>query len=131
MQAVNFRRFYVLTTLILVFLCGLQTAVFAQSRPQRPDTSPNKKKNQRPVPKTEEASSANTLRGRSRTPAAKTAEPSTNAARGRSRMPLPKTGESSAPGRSTISAAKTEHSSANAPPESLEAATTTAGEKLD
>lgn len=54
MQAVNFRRFYVLTTLILVFLCGLETAVFAQSRPQRPDTSPNQKKNQRPVPKTEE-----------------------------------------------------------------------------
>jgi Ca-activated chloride channel homolog len=54
MQAVNFRRFYVLTTLILVFLCGLQTAVFAQSRPQRPDTSPNQKKNQRPTPKTEE-----------------------------------------------------------------------------
>ena len=55
MQAVNLRRFLVLTTLILVFLGGLGNAVFAQSKPQRPDTSTgNQKRNQRPVPKTEE-----------------------------------------------------------------------------
>ena len=55
MQAVNFRRIWVSTALILLFLCGLDGAVFAQSRPQRPQTpTGNEKRNQRPVPKTEE-----------------------------------------------------------------------------
>lgn len=55
MQAVNFRRFLVLTTLMLVFFGGLENTFFAQSRPQRPETSTgNQKRNQRPVPKTEE-----------------------------------------------------------------------------
>lgn len=55
MQAVNFRCFWVLSTLVFVFLFGLESSFFAQSRPQRPETpSGTQKRNQRPVPKTEE-----------------------------------------------------------------------------
>lgn len=42
-------------TVILSLLVGLNVAVFAQAKPQRPDASKgNQKKNARPVPKTEE-----------------------------------------------------------------------------
>jgi len=55
MQAVNFRRLSGALLLVFVFLCGLESGVFAQSRPQRPETpSGTQKRNQRPVPKTEE-----------------------------------------------------------------------------
>lgn len=55
MQAVNFRRLYVALFLTLIFIFGSAASVYAQSRPQRPDNPKgNEKRNQRPIPKTEE-----------------------------------------------------------------------------
>lgn len=55
MQAVIFRRLGVLLALLFTIVVGLESVSFAQSRPQRPDTpTGNQKRNQRPVPKTEE-----------------------------------------------------------------------------
>ena len=55
MQSVKFYRFAVALFVISAFLSCFGFSVFAQSKPQRPETSPgNQKRNQRPAPQTEE-----------------------------------------------------------------------------
>ena len=56
MQLVNRFRFSATLFLVFAMLFGITSVGFAQSKPQRPDTSPkgSDKKNERPVPKTEE-----------------------------------------------------------------------------
>ena len=56
MQLVNRFRFSATLFLVFAMLCGITSVGFAQSKPQRPDTTPkgSDKKNERPVPKTEE-----------------------------------------------------------------------------
>lgn len=53
MKAIFPRRISVTLVLLITFIIGLSAISFAQSRPQRPQNK-NQKKNQRPVPKTEE-----------------------------------------------------------------------------
>ncbi|MGI8542358.1 MAG: VWA domain-containing protein [Aridibacter sp.] len=54
MQATFPYRISIFLILLIAFVFGLSTISFAQSRPQRPQTKGNDKKNQRPIPKTEE-----------------------------------------------------------------------------
>ncbi len=55
MQSINFYRLAGIIFLSVCLLTGLESNAFAQSRPQRPDMPQGDgKKNQRPVPKTEE-----------------------------------------------------------------------------
>ena len=55
MQSINFYRLAGIIFLSVFILTGLKSNAFAQSRPQRPDMPQGDgKKNQRPVPKTEE-----------------------------------------------------------------------------
>ncbi len=54
MQATFPRKISLLITLAVLFMFGVSTISFAQSRPQRPKKSGNQKKNQRPKPKTPE-----------------------------------------------------------------------------
>jgi VWFA-related protein len=55
MQASNFYRFLGIIFLAVVVMFGLENSAFSQSRPQRPENPKGDgKKNQRPVPKTEE-----------------------------------------------------------------------------
>ncbi len=55
MQISNFNRLAGMIFLSVTFLFGMETNALSQSRPQRPDNPKNDgKKNQRPVPKTEE-----------------------------------------------------------------------------
>lgn len=53
MQSSFPRKIFIFLVLAIVFSLGLSSIVFAQSRPQRPKQT-NKKKNQRPTPKTPE-----------------------------------------------------------------------------
>jgi Ca-activated chloride channel homolog len=54
MQSVKFYRVAAMLFCLGVFLCQTGVYVFAQSRPQRPETPTNQKRNQRPAPQTEE-----------------------------------------------------------------------------
>ena len=54
MQAIFSRRISLLLALTIVFVFGMSSVSFAQSRPQRPKKSGNQKKNSRPKPKTPE-----------------------------------------------------------------------------
>jgi Ca-activated chloride channel homolog len=54
MQSVKFYRVAAMLFCLAILLSQVSVSLFAQSRPQRPETPTNQKRNQRPTPQTEE-----------------------------------------------------------------------------